>query len=343
MPNQLQTTRITWMPLALATVVFAALLPINRNVMSDEGVLPRKTEKVSDDQVEKMLDAVSNWGRWGKDDELGTLNLITPEKRRQAASLVKEGLSISMSHDLIKEPYDDSEPFEHEIMMNAVNEEVGGAGDRYSIQFHGFAHTHMDALCHIFWKNKMYNGFGTENVAAGKGRGSINAVKDGVFTRAVLMDMPTLFGLRYLKGKDAIYPSHLEAWEKTTGIKVESGDALLIHTGRWTRRENEGPWKIMQGSAGLHVSCLKWLYDRDISIVGSDLALDVMPSGSDKYELPVHLGVVVQMGMCILDCLDYRSVAAQCRQSKRWEFLLTVNPLRVEGGTGSPVNPIATF
>jgi kynurenine formamidase len=343
MSNVTRTIRNPWVPLVLATVVLITLLPGNETALSDEGNSSTKAESLSDSAVEEMLEAVSNWGRWGKNDELGTLNLITPETRRRAASLVKDGVSVSMGHDLIKEPFDDSEPFEHEIMMNVVNQEVGGAGDRYSIQYHGFAHTHIDALCHIFWKDKMYNGFGTENVAAGQGRASIKAVKDGIFTRGVLMDMPALFGVRYLQGDQAIRPAHLEAWEQKTGMRVTAGDAVLIRTGRWTRRENEGPWRIMQNSAGLHVSCLKWLHERNVAIVGSDLALDVMPSGSVKYELPVHLGVIVQMGMCILDCLDYRAVATECRERQTWEFLLTVAPLRVEGGTGSPVNPIATF
>jgi len=319
------------------------VLKTNQLATAQQTLPNTKTQRLSDTEVEKMLEDVSNWGRWGKHDQLGTLNLITADKRRQAAGLVKDGVVISLAHDLIKESYDSSEPFEHEITVNEVNGEVGGAGDRYSIQYHGFAHTHIDALNHIFWKGKLYNGFDVADVAAGKGKGSINVVKHGIFTRAVLMDMPVLFGVQYLNGNQAMYPAHLEAWEKQAGVKVGAGDAILINTGRWTRRGKEGPWRIMQDSAGLHVSCLKWLRDRDVAIVGSDLALDVMPSGSKKYELPVHLGVVVQLGSCILDCLDYRDVARECRQRKRWEFLLTVAPLRVEGGTGSPVNPLATF
>lgn len=302
-----------------------------------------KLRPLTDAQIEQMLEEVSNWGRWGKDDELGTLNLITPAKRKEAARLVEDGVVVSLAHDLIKEPFDSSDPFEHKIYVNAVNNEVGGAGDFYGIKYHGFAHTHIDALNHIFWKGKLYNGFSAADVATGKGKGSIQVLRNGVVTRAVLMDMPALFGVRYLKGNQAIYPAHLELWEKKAGIKVGKGDAILINTGRWTRRENEGPWEIMQDSAGLHASCLKWLHERDVALVGSDLALDVMPSGTEKYVLPVHLGVMVQMGSCILDCLDFRAAAKECRKRKRWEFQLMVAPLSVEGGTGSPVNPLAIF
>ena len=328
--------------LCSASLLFVLLLMVTSSYSEDQ--LPStKTQLLSDADIVPMLREVSNWGRWGEDDELGTLNLITPKKRREAASLVKDGISVSLAHPMIKVPFDTSQPFEHDITINPVNNEVGGAGDRYSIQYHGFAHTHIDALNHIFWKNKMYNGFGVEDVAAGKGKGSIEIVQKGIFTRAVLMDMPELFGVRYLEGDQAIYPAHLEAWEKKSGVKVTSGDAILIHTGRWTRRDVEGPWEIMQNSAGLHTSCLQWLHKRNVAVVGSDLALDVMPSGSKTYELPVHLGVIVQMGCCILDCLDYRDVAQECRKRQRWAFLLTVAPLRVPGGTGSPINPLATF
>lgn len=299
--------------------------------------------QISDSEVEQMLNSVSNWGRWGKDDELGTLNLITAEKRVQAARLVKDGTVISLAHDLITEKYDDSSPFEHEIYFNEVNNAVGGAGDVYGIKYHGFAHTHMDALNHIFWKGKYYNGFSADDVEVGKGKATIQTVRNGIVTRAVLMDLPELFGTRFLKGNQAIYPQHLELWEKQAGVQVGKGDAILINTGRWTRREIEGPWQIMKNSAGLHASCLTWLHKRDVAVVGSDLALDVMPSGSDKYVLPVHLGVVVQMGSCILDCLDFREVAQECRRRKQWQFQLMVAPMRVKGGTGSPVNPLAMF
>lgn len=311
--------------------------------MSDETQSENGTELTSTD-IDRMVVSLSNWGRWGKTDELGTLNLITPEKRRQAAALVRDGVSVSMAHDVVKVAIDDSSPFEHEVTVNRPAGDVGGAGDRYSVAYHGFTHTHIDALCHVFYKGKMYNGFSSDVVKkTGAGRLSINRVKNGIFTRAVLMDMPSLFGVRYVDGKTAIYPSHLEAWEQKAGFKVESGDALLIHTGRWTRRDVEGPWKIMEGSAGLHASCLPWIKERDVAIIGSDLALDVMPSQVDGMVLPVHLVVVVGMGTCILDVCDYRAVAEQARARKRWTFLLTVAPLAVEGGTGSPINPIATF
>lgn len=318
-------------------------MAISVHTVPAQELLPKGVRKMTVGQVQKILDSVSNWGRWGKDDQLGTLNLITPRSRRQAVSEVQDGISISMAHNVVKESVDDSEPFEHELMVDLKPEGVGGAGDRYSVQYHGFTQTHLDGLNHIFYKGKLYNGLSAEQVFASKsGQLSINRVRNGIMTRGVLMDIPALLGVQYLEGTHAIYPEHLDAWEKKAGFRVRSGDAVLINTGRWTRRELEGPWDIMAGSAGLHVSCLKWLHERDVAVVGSDLALDVMPSGCD-IQLPVHLGVMVRMGMNILDCCDFRAVAIEAGKRNRWTFLLTVAPLAVEGGTGSPINPVATY
>ena len=323
----------------------AILLAIAISIASLSAQSPEPTgaRRMEAREVEQILESVSNWGRWGTDDQLGTLNLITPRKRRQAAAQVRDGVSISLAHDVIKEAMDGSEPFEHELMVSPKPGGVGGAGDRYSVQYHGFTQTHLDALNHIFYQGKLYNGLSADRVfASSSGQLSINRVRNGIITRGVLMDIPALLGVQFLAGTQAIYPEHLEAWEKKAGFRVRSGDAVLINTGRWTRREQEGPWDIMAGSAGLHVTCLKWLHDRDVALIGSDLALDVMPSGCD-LQLPVHLGVIVQLRMNILDCCDFRAVAVEARKRNRWTFMLSLAPLAVEGGTGSPINPIATY
>jgi len=356
--------KLTSMSPLLVTVLCLCLAPFAIGVFADDPVkdVPvteeAATEEAADDltakfsppeklikaDIEEMLQTLSNDGRWGEEDELGTLNLITPEKRIQAAGLVQDGVSVSMAHDVVKIEMDGSKPFEHTMMIGLSPDNLSGAGDRYSVEYHGFAHTHIDALCHMYYKNKMYNGFSAEDIEdTGSPHLGINVLRNGIFTRAVLMDMPALFGVRYLEGDTAITPEHLDAFEEMAGVRVESGDALLINTGRWTRREIEGEWKIEPGSAGLHASCLPWIKERDVSIIGSDLALDVLPSQVEDFGWPVHAVTIVGMGMCILDVLDFREVAELCRSNKRWTFLLTVAPLPVEGGTGSPINPLATF
>jgi kynurenine formamidase len=222
--------------------------------------------------------------------------------------------------------------------------DITSSADEYRVAYHGFTQTHLDALCHLFFKGRMYNGFAQAEVTEhGAAKLSIINVKQGILTRCVLLDLPRLFGVRLLEGGHAIYPADLDACEKAAGVKVESGDAVLIRTGRWTRAEVEGDWEIMKSSAGLHASCLPWLKQRDVAVVGSDLALDVLPSGVEGFELPVHWVVVVAMGMPILDNCDLEAVSKAAEARKRSTFLLTVAPLAVEGGTGSPVNPLATF
>jgi kynurenine formamidase len=310
------------------------------------GVEPDSTtkSKLTKSDVDAMMNSLSNWGRWGDGDELGAVNLITPEKRRQAARLVTEGVTVSLAHNAVKIETAGSGAFGHKMTALPQELEITSAADEYRVVYHGFTQTHMDALCHLFYKGRMYNGFSQKEVTErGAAKLSVVNLRRGIFTRCVLMDLPKLLGVRFLKGGHAIYPADLDACEKAAGVKVESGDAVLIRTGRWTRAEVEGDWEIMKSSAGLHASCLRWLKQRDVAVVGSDLALDVLPSGIEGFELPVHWVVVVAMGMPILDNCDLEAVSKAAEAQKRWSFLLTVAPLAVEGGTGSPVNPLATF
>jgi kynurenine formamidase len=157
------------------------------------------------------------------------------------------------------------------------------------------------------------------------------------------MDVPRLLNQAYLPGTQAIYSDHLERCEESAGVRIQAGDAVFIRTGRWARRGIEGPWPIMQQSAGLHVSCVPWLKNRDIAILASDLAADLMPSSVEGVLLPVHAGVIVGMGAPILDNCDLERLSSVASELRRYEFLVTASPLAVEGGTGSPLNPVATF
>jgi kynurenine formamidase len=327
----------------LLLVVLAACCAVVAGDKEDPRAEAKK--KLTRADIDEMMTSLSNWGRWGKEDQLGALNLITPEKRKQAAALVKEGVPISLARTAIKEEVDSSAAFKHRMVaLPREGQEIASAADEYSMRYHGFTQTHLDGLCHLIYKGKMYNGFSQKELTEkGAGKLGVENIKNGIFTRCVLMDMPRLFDVRYLEAKRAIYPEDLEAWEKKADVKVASGDAVLIRTGRWARRELDGPWDVMKGSAGLHASCLPWLKKRDVALVGSDLALDVMPSGVEGFELPVHWVCGVAMGLPILDNCDLEKVSHEADARKRWVFLLTVAPLAVEGGTGSPVNPLATY
>lgn len=301
--------------------------------------------KLTKADIDRWRTQLSNWGRWGKDDQLGALNLITPAKRKAAAALVTEGVAISLARDtngMVEA--DNPDPFEHKMTATGADASGQWGVDTLSVLFHGYQHTHMDSLCHIFYQGKMYNGFSQQEVTSkGAQKLAITNLKQGIFTRGVLLDMAALKGVPYLDGAVAIYPADLDAWEKKAGIKVGPGDAVFINTGRWARRAAKGPWDAEQGTAGLHASCAKWLKDRDVAILGSDAASDVLPSGIEGVSHPVHLLTLNAMGVHIFDNCDLGPLAAATAQRKRWTFLLTAAPLPITGGTGSPLNPIATF
>jgi len=294
--------------------------------------------------IARMVQSLSNWGRWGKDDQLGTLNLITPQKRKEAAALAQEGLSISISRPTICTEIFNSPPFEHRMVETGHTPGAVSSADIYSVQYHGYTQTHLDALCHVFYQGQMYNGFSQRWVTdKGAAKLSVINIKNGIFTRGVLIDFPRHWGIPYLKGNQAVFPRDLDAWESETGVKIESGDAVFIRTGRWARYAVEGEWNVETGSAGLDVSCMPWFRERDVAILASDLALDVMPSGVEGVKMPVHLLAIVAMGVPIIDNCDLQAAAEFAAKRKRWTFLLTVEPLAVEAGTGSPVNPVAIF
>ena len=294
---------------------------------------------------ERWIDELSNWGRWGKDDQKGTINLITPERRLAAARLVREGVPVSLAHDTLSQQTEwNPNPFAHEMVLAGAGGTAPWAVDSIAVTFHGYAHSHLDAVCHLFHDGKMYNGYARDQVTAeGCKRLAITNMSEGIFTRGVLMDIPRLIGERWLEPGRAIYPADLEAWEKKAGLKVGPGDVVLIRTGRWSRWDAKGPWALEQKSAGLHASSVAWLKQRDVAVLGSDVASDVFPSGVEGETHPVHLLVLYALGMPILDNLDLEAVSEATAARNRWEFLFSAAPIRITDGTGSPLNPIATF
>jgi kynurenine formamidase len=190
----------------------------------------------------------------------------------------------------------------------------------------------------------MYNGFpGSEVKSTGARRGSVMAAKDGIVARGVLLDIPRLRGTPWIEPGEAIHRAELDAAEAAQGVRVESGDVLLFSTGRDARRAETGPWHPVDvGIAGLHPDCLTWLHERGVAVLGSDGVSDMLP-GLDipKWRMPVHQVGLVAMGMHLLDNLKLDELSKACAEHGHWDFQLTVAPLRVAGGTGSPVNPVA--
>jgi kynurenine formamidase len=218
-------------------------------------------------------------------------------------------------------------------------------GDRYSVRYHGYAHSHMDALCHDSYEGKIYNGFPRTTITqqGGCSKNDITNFKQGIVARALLIDIPRLKGVPYLEPGTPIYVEDLEAWEKQAKIKAGPGDFLLLRTGRWARRAEKGAWAVQIMTAGLHASVLPWLRQRDVAVLGSDAISDVLPSGVEGVVQPIHQFTLVALGLPLFDNLDLETVAMEAGRRGRWEFLVTAAPLAVEHGTGSPLNPLAIF
>lgn len=290
------------------------------------------------EQFEGWMTQLSNWGRWGKDDQLGTVNLITPAKRKQAAALVKTGTAVSLSRGIgpVKGA-NAPNPFALTVTIFDENQWVM---DRQEIYYHGITFTHLDALCHVAYKGQIYNGLSFRETVTKEGGCSkmgITGLKDGIVTRGILLDIPRLKGLPYLEPGTPVYREDVEAWEKRAGVKVAPGDAIFLRTGRWPRLA-QGP---MSGLAGYAASFAPFLKERDVALVGSDTAQEggTLPGVS----LPIHRFALVALGMNIFDNLDLEALAETAARLQRWEFLLMAAPSPVANGSGSPINPIAVF
>jgi kynurenine formamidase len=297
---------------------------------------------LSSAEVLKFHETLSNWGRFGKDDQLGTLNLITPEKRVAAARLVHSGRTVSCARTLPTQPGPDNPvPVQHHMTGTATE---GWGGDYFAMAPHGFATSHIDALCHIFHEGKLYNGYPIEKVTAhGALELGIHELRDGIVGRGVLLDVPRVRGVDWLEPGDPIFPEDLERAESDAGIRVESGDVLLIYTGRWKRSDALGRWGMADGLAGLDASCLAWLHERGVAALGCDGVSDVLPSRVDGVDMPIHSVAIVAMGLHLIDNLELVRLSETCAEEERWEFQLSIGPLILHRGTASPVNPIASF
>ena len=300
--------------------------------------------RLKPEEVKALYDKVSNWGRWGKDDQRGALNFITPEKRAAAARLAQSGEIVSLSLPLsTKTSPENPQPVQH--MMLHVGAPVASL-DYFAIAPHGLAFTHLDALCHVFRDGKMYNGFSHREVGRfGARKCAIDVTRDGIVSRGVLLDIPEVKKAEWLEPGDAIYPEDLDAAEKQDGVRVEEGDILLIRTGRHRRRSAKGAWDPRrEGLPGLDASCLGWLHERRIAVLGCDAVSDLIPNGYEAdLAMPIHVGTLVMMGVHLIDNADLEALSTACAKHNRYEFLFAMAPLILEQGTASPVNPLAVL
>jgi kynurenine formamidase len=302
---------------------------------------------VSEAEFRDLFERVSNWGRWGEDDERGALNFLTPERVAAAAGLVASGETVSLSRPLETQPeLANPEPAEHRMTM-LTDQDIGSgtlrfAKDYVGVDYHNDSHSHLDALCHVAFDGSLYNGRPSGSVTAeGAGVETVEVLKDGLVGRGVLLDIPRLRGVRWLEPGESVLPEELRRAEEAQGVKVGEGDVLLVRTGHGRRLRELGPWDVAHSKAGLHPTCALFLSERSVAALGSDGNSDTAPSDAEGVDFPIHALALNAMGVHLLDYLTFGELAAACERAGRWEFLFVGAPLRISGGTGSPLNPIA--
>lgn len=293
-----------------------------------------------------FLERLSNWGRWGKDDQKGTLNLVTQAKRAAAVALARSGRTVSLARDLSAIP-----TLEHHMLLPVVRGDMRAAWDYFGLIFHGLGVTHVDALCHIAYAGKVYNDRSFDNVIQNGGAtwGAIDQYVEGIITRGVLLDVAAMRQEGHVVPGKPVTPPDLDAAAERAKIRIEPGDVVVIRSGRESYEHEAGASHPFSKSGahgtvdrpGLHIACLEWFKQHDVAAVAWDM-FDERPVGYGNLFFGCHLGIPI-LGLCLIDNTYPERLVAACREEGRSAFLFTAEPLRISGATGSPVNPIAIF
>jgi len=294
-------------------------------------------QPVNKAQVDRWMTDLSNWGRWGKDDQLGALNLITPAKKREAMALAKDGIVVSLEQPLkvVPKPEEtkaDGKPhgvafYEIRFKTFPADDPRGNPGFTSDVQeyhVHG-GMTHLDALCHDSSDGRLYNGYplrDTVNETTGCTKLGLDNLKEGIVTRGVLVDMSRLKRSAPREPGNRVYVDDLEAWERQAGIKVSPGDALFVY--------NDGR------NGGFDISVAPWMKARGVAVTSGVRAV-----ADDNHA--DHRLVLVSLGTYLLDGIELKELADTAARLNRYTFMLVVAPLRAPGSSGSLVNPLAMF
>jgi len=304
---------------------------------------------VSADRFDALFGSLSRWGEWGGEDERGALHFITRDRVAAAATLVREGITVTLSlplntHAAVHCPA----PADHHMTALGSDEQdpegVHFIKDYVGLDYHNDGHTHIDALCHVAFDGALYNGR-SEDVVSDEGAraNSIEVLKDGLVGRGVLLDIPRVRGVKWLEPGDHVFREDLEAAEREQGVTVDEGDILLVRTGHARRLSELGPWNTPAAKAGLHPSAMPFISERLVAALGSDGNSDTAPSTTEGVDFPIHVLAITAMGIHLLDYLQLDDLSDTCEHLGRWEFMFAAAPLLILGGTGSPLNPIALF
>ncbi len=306
-------------------------------------------------RIEALARDLSNWGRWGEADEVGTLNLVTPEKRRQAAACVRTGTAISLALEFCSDrpqaPGSGRLNPQHVMVETGSdvalqNSVTGFSDDMLTMSVH--AATHWDALSHVFHQGLMYNNRSCAEVtSAGAQTNSIVGYAGRLVTRGVLVDVAGHHGVDALAPDHEVTVEDLEAALGAQRLALESGDVLLVRTGQLGRIAATGDWgnftevgDRLPLEPGIGVDCLPWLHEMGVAAVASDnWAVENLHAESER--LPVHEVGIVHMGLPLGEIFELDALASVCAEDGHYDFLLAAGPLPIRGGVGGPVNPVA--
>jgi kynurenine formamidase len=288
-------------------------------------------------EVDGYFDKLNNWGRWGQDDRCGTLNLITAAKRQAALQLAQKGRVVSLARDLTPNPN-----LDYQMLYPGQRDVSDVSMDYFGMVFHGTAFTHIDALCHVSYEGKLYNGrqFDQNLSMAGANWGSLDAWFNGLTSRGVLLDVGALRPQGYVMPGQPVTPDDLDAAVAHAGVSMEEGDVAVIRSGRALYEAQVEPY-AGGPRPGLHIACLEWLRAHDVAALSWDMH-DERPVGYGDLQFGVHLAIPI-LGLCLIDNTYPERLVAACAEEGRYTFLYTAAPLRLVGGTGCPVNPLAIF
>jgi kynurenine formamidase len=302
---------------------------------------------MTEGEFRDLFKAVSTWGRW--DGDRGALNHMTPARTAAAARLVRSGATVTLSQPLkTVARIDVPQPADHHMTM-LTDVDIGSGSVRFAkdyvgVDYHNDGHSHIDAFSHVAYDGRLYGGISDRSVTSeGAGAGSIEVLKDGLVGRGVLLDVPRVRGVSWIEPGDHVFREDLEAAERAQGVRVGTGDILLIRTGHARRQAERRPWDTGKAKAGLHPTVATFLAERCVSVLGSDGNNDTAPSTTEGIGFPIHVLAINAMGIHLLDYLQFEDLIRRCEEAGRWEFLFAAAPLRIERGTGSPLNPTAIF
>jgi kynurenine formamidase len=309
----------------------------------------KREQRLTRDEFAALFQRLKSTADRGAADRLGALKHLTAAHVISAAQEVRLGRSVSLARPIETEPAaDNPEPARYD-MTGALGDHhlergLDFATDRFAMNIHGDANSHIDALCHVIFDSNLYNDVPV-NVITPKGANSlsIDVIKDGIVGRGVLLDIPRLRGQPWLEPGDIVTDEDLRAAEEAQDVHVGQGDLLFVRVGHSRRRRQLGPWDAAHARAGLYPTALEFVAEREIAALGGDGNNDAAPSRTEGVDFPVHVLAVNALGIHLLDYLQFEDLGQACEQQRRWTFLAVIAPLRLRAATGSPINPIAIF